>query len=99
MVNVHYLADAVEAHLASRKHGLEVVMVGHSEAVWVELERPLSADEAAEILREAPSVRVVDLPGFPTPGAAAGAAVSKIAGAPTVFTLPSTSTTASCDVA
>jgi MurNAc alpha-1-phosphate uridylyltransferase len=26
VVNVHYLADAVEAHLAARKHGLEVVI-------------------------------------------------------------------------
>ena len=26
VVNVHYLADAVEAHLASRNHGLEVVI-------------------------------------------------------------------------
>ena len=26
VVNVHYLADAVEAHLASRAHGLEVVI-------------------------------------------------------------------------
>jgi MurNAc alpha-1-phosphate uridylyltransferase len=26
VVNVHYLADAVEAHLGSRKHGLEVVI-------------------------------------------------------------------------
>jgi len=26
VVNVHYLADAVEAHLTSRKHGLEVVI-------------------------------------------------------------------------
>ena len=26
VVNVHYLADAVEAHLASRKHGLEVAI-------------------------------------------------------------------------
>ena len=26
VVNVHYLADAVEAHLASRKHGLDVVI-------------------------------------------------------------------------
>src|SRR3954470_20261969 len=25
-VNVHYLADALEAHLASREHGLEVVI-------------------------------------------------------------------------
>jgi aspartate-semialdehyde dehydrogenase len=49
------------------------VMVGHSEAVWVELEQPLSPDEAAALLREAPGVRVVDLPAFPTPGAAAAA--------------------------
>jgi aspartate-semialdehyde dehydrogenase len=48
------------------------VMVGHSEAVWVELERPLSAGEATEILREAPSVQVLELPSFPTPAAAAG---------------------------
>src|SRR5690349_6678849 len=26
VVNVHYLADAVEAHLASRKHGLDVAI-------------------------------------------------------------------------
>ena len=26
VVNVHYLADAVEAHLATRKHGLEIVI-------------------------------------------------------------------------
>ena len=48
------------------------VMVGHSEAVWVELERSLTADEATEILRDAPSVRVLDLPDFPTPAGAAG---------------------------
>jgi aspartate-semialdehyde dehydrogenase len=48
------------------------VMVGHSEAVWVELDRQLSPDEAAEILRDAPSVRVLDLPSVPTPAAAAG---------------------------
>lgn len=48
------------------------VMVGHSEAVWVELERELSPGAVTEILREAPSVRVVDLPSFPTPSAAAG---------------------------
>ena len=48
------------------------VMVGHSEAVWVELERRLAPEEAAEILRDAPSVRVLDLPEFPTPAAAAG---------------------------
>ena len=48
------------------------VMVGHSEAVWIELERPLSPDEAAELLRDTPSVRVLDLPEVPTPAAAAG---------------------------
>jgi aspartate-semialdehyde dehydrogenase len=48
------------------------VMVGHSEAVWVELERELPPDEATELLRDAPSVRVLDLPAFPTPAAAAG---------------------------
>jgi aspartate-semialdehyde dehydrogenase len=48
------------------------VMVGHSEAIWVELDRELSPDGAAELLRDAPSVRVLDLPAFPTPAAAAG---------------------------
>jgi aspartate-semialdehyde dehydrogenase len=48
------------------------VMVGHSEAIWVELEESLAPDEAAELLRDAPSVRVLDLPAFPTPAAAAG---------------------------
>jgi aspartate-semialdehyde dehydrogenase len=36
------------------------VFVGHSEAVNIEFERPLSAEEAREILREAPGVMVVD---------------------------------------
>ena len=49
------------------------VMVGHSQAVWLELERPLSPEEASGLLRDAPSVRVVDLPAVPTPAAAAGA--------------------------
>ncbi len=48
------------------------VMVGHSEAVWVELERPLHPEEAADVLRDAPSVRVLDLPEFPTPRRAMG---------------------------
>jgi aspartate-semialdehyde dehydrogenase len=48
------------------------VMVGHSEAVWVELERPLEPDEATAVLREAPSVRVLDVPDVPTPQLAAG---------------------------
>jgi aspartate-semialdehyde dehydrogenase len=48
------------------------VMVGHSEAVWIELEEALSPEQAASILRDAPSVRVLDLPAFPTPAQAAG---------------------------
>jgi aspartate-semialdehyde dehydrogenase len=38
------------------------VLVGHAEAVWIELDRPLSPDEATAILRDAPSVTVVDVP-------------------------------------
>jgi aspartate-semialdehyde dehydrogenase len=44
------------------------ILVGHAEAVWVELDDALSAERATELLRGAPSVRVVDVP---TPGAAA----------------------------
>ncbi|SEA54397.1 aspartate-semialdehyde dehydrogenase [Rubrimonas cliftonensis] len=36
------------------------VFVGHSEALNIEFEQPLDADEAREILREAPGVLVVD---------------------------------------
>ena len=36
------------------------VFVGHSEAVNIELEEPLSAEEARAILREAPGVLVFD---------------------------------------
>jgi len=46
------------------------VLVGHSQAIWVETERPLEADEAREVLSAAPSVRVVDRP---TAGDAVGA--------------------------
>jgi aspartate-semialdehyde dehydrogenase len=38
------------------------VLVGHAEAVWVELEDDLTADAARELLAEAPSVRPVDVP-------------------------------------
>ena len=48
------------------------VLVSHSEAVYAEFEDKLSAEEAAAILREAASVKVIDLPGFPTPADAAG---------------------------
>jgi aspartate-semialdehyde dehydrogenase len=36
------------------------VFIGHSEAVNIELESPMSADEARDILRQAPGVLVVD---------------------------------------
>jgi aspartate-semialdehyde dehydrogenase len=48
------------------------VLVGHCESVWVELDEPLSAAEATEVLRDAPSIRVLELPEFPTPKDAAG---------------------------
>ena len=47
------------------------VLIGHSEAVWIELERELSPGEATEILRAAPGIRVLDLPAFPRPSEAA----------------------------
>jgi aspartate-semialdehyde dehydrogenase len=66
------------------------VFVGHSEAVNVELERPLSAEEARELLDEAPGVVVVDrreAGGYMTPTEAAGeyaVFVSRIREDPTV---------------
>jgi len=51
------------------------VFVGHSESVNIEFERPISADEAREILRNAPGVQVVDKRepgGYVTPVEAAG---------------------------
>jgi aspartate-semialdehyde dehydrogenase len=51
------------------------VFVGHSEAVTVEFERPISPDEARAILREAPGVLVIDKQehdGYITPVDAAG---------------------------
>ena len=51
------------------------VPVGHGEAVFVETERELSADEAREVLRTAEGVVVQDGPGpqdYPTPAAVAG---------------------------
>ena len=38
------------------------VLVGHAEAVWVELENALSPEQATTLLAAAPSVRVVDVP-------------------------------------
>jgi aspartate-semialdehyde dehydrogenase len=51
------------------------VFVGHSEAVNVEFEKPITAEEAREILREAPGCLVVDKHepgGYVTPMEAAG---------------------------
>ena len=45
------------------------VMVGHAEAVWIETEDELTAEQARALLDAAPSVRVED---FPSPGKAAG---------------------------
>jgi aspartate-semialdehyde dehydrogenase len=44
------------------------VLVGHAEAVWVETEEPLSADDASTLLGAAPGIR---LEAFATPGVAA----------------------------
>jgi aspartate-semialdehyde dehydrogenase len=46
------------------------VLVGHAEAIWLETEEPLSAEQATSILAGAPGVRLEQ---FPTPGQAAGA--------------------------
>jgi aspartate-semialdehyde dehydrogenase len=48
------------------------VLVGHCEAIWAEFESELTVEAATEALRAAPSVRVLELPQYPTPGAAAG---------------------------
>ena len=51
------------------------VPIGHGEAVFVETERELGADEARAVLREAEGIVVVDGPGeqdYPTPASIAG---------------------------
>jgi aspartate-semialdehyde dehydrogenase len=51
------------------------VMVSHSEAVHVELSRPMSPDDVREVLSQAPGVAVQDEPSvslYPQPWAAAG---------------------------
>ena len=45
------------------------VLVGHAEAIWIELEDDLSPERARELLSVAPSVRIEE---FPSPGKAAG---------------------------
>src|SRR6476660_9860425 len=66
------------------------VFIGHSEAVNVEFETPLSADEARDILRSAPGCLVIDKQengGYVTPHEAAGedaTYISRIREDPTV---------------
>ncbi len=46
------------------------VLRAHSEAVWIETERPLSPAEAREVLQQAPGLQVLDEPragGYPMP--------------------------------
>jgi aspartate-semialdehyde dehydrogenase len=45
------------------------VLISHAEAVWVETEEPLSAEDARRLLGDAPGVRLKD---FPTPHDATG---------------------------
>ena len=66
------------------------VMVGHSEAVYLEFHEPLDEDDAREILRDAPGVMVVDRrdpTGYATPKEVQGefaVHVSRIRNDPTV---------------
>ena len=51
------------------------VFIGHSEAVNIEFEKPITADEARDILREAPGCLVIDKHedgGYITPFESAG---------------------------
>ena len=50
------------------------VFIAHSEAVWIETERPLSVEKARKLLQAAPGVRLVDEPpgAYPLPIDAAG---------------------------
>ncbi len=66
------------------------VFIGHSEAVNIEFENPITAEEARDILREAPGCLVIDRPepgGYITPHEAAGedaTYISRIREDPTV---------------
>jgi aspartate-semialdehyde dehydrogenase len=66
------------------------VFIGHSEAVNIEFEDPISAEEAREILRRAPGCLVIDRRepgGYVTPHEAAGedaTYISRIREDPTV---------------
>jgi aspartate-semialdehyde dehydrogenase len=45
------------------------VLVGHAQAIWVEMEDRVTPEQARELLRAAPHIKLAD---FPTPGEAAG---------------------------
>jgi aspartate-semialdehyde dehydrogenase len=66
------------------------VFIGHSEAVNIEFEKPITADEARDILREAPGCLVIDKRengGYATPIESAGedaTYISRIREDPTV---------------
>jgi aspartate-semialdehyde dehydrogenase len=60
------------------------VLVGHAEAIWIELEDRLAPEQAEALLRDAPGLR---LEPFPTPGRAAGSddvLVGRVRSDPTV---------------
>jgi len=38
------------------------VLIGHTEAIWVETETPLSADDARDLLADAPGIRLEHVP-------------------------------------
>ncbi len=54
------------------------VQVGHSEAVWIETERPIDPAAARELLRGAPGVEVVDAPHGDDPETAYPTAVDAV---------------------
>jgi aspartate-semialdehyde dehydrogenase len=45
------------------------VLIGHAEAIWIETEDPLAAEQAREVLGRAPGIKLEEQP---TPGMAAG---------------------------
>lgn len=82
-----YTKEEMKMNLETKKimhaPGLEVsatcvrvpVMRAHSEAVWVEMERPVSADEARKAFADAPGVVLVDNPAdaqYPMPAMVSG---------------------------
>ena len=61
VAETHKILDAPEVGIAATCVRVPVWR-GHSEAVWIETEQPLSAGQARELLEQAPGVRVVDDP-------------------------------------